>query len=111
MNIAFERFPEVWTWSKGVVFLGTPHRGSGIAEMATILGNIANAAFYSTGGRLFNKGVNTTLLQNLTRNSSQLNSIGSVFTKRAVALKIVTFYETFETQGAGTIVSSPFLAP
>lgn len=106
MNIAFERFSEVWSLSKGVLFLGTPHRGSDVADMATIFGNIANAALYPTGGRLFKRPVNTTLLQNLTHNSSQLNSIGSVFTKRAAALKIVTFYETFETQGAGTIVSS-----
>jgi len=104
MNIAYDRFPEVWLRSKGVVFLGTPHRGSSTATQAKLFGDILNVAWCTSGGPLFRRGVQTDLLRDLGRNSSELIAIADSFTQRASALQIVTFYERYTTPPVGTIV-------
>lgn len=105
MNIAYDRFPEVWLRSKGVVFLGTPHRGSSTATQAKLFGDIINVAWSASGGRLFSQGINTTFLRDLRPNSSELIAIADSFTQRASALQIVTFYEGKTTPPVGAIVS------
>lgn len=104
MNIAYDRFHEVWLRSKGVVFLGTPHRGSPTATPAKLFGDILNVAWSASGGRLFRRGVGTNLLRDLRRNSSELVAIADSFTQRASALQIVTFYERYTTPPVGAIV-------
>lgn len=105
MNVAFDNFRDVWVASKGVVFLGTPHRGSASADLPTLFGNIANVAWSVSGASHFRGGVNTALLRSLAQNSAELNTIGETFTLRAAALKIYTFYELNITQPVGTVVS------
>ena len=112
MNIAFDRFPDVWVQSKGVIFLGTPHRGSSVATPAKILGDIINVALSGSGASLFAGELNTPLLQTLKAGSSELIGIGDTFTQRANALSIVTYYERYKTPPLGQVVSgNPFLSP
>jgi len=105
MNIAFDRFPAVWLRSKGVVFLGTPHRGSSIASQAEVYGNILNVAWHASGLHHFRGGVRTTLIRNLSQNSPELVAIADSFTQRASTLLIVTFYEKYNTSPVGAVVS------
>jgi ankyrin repeat domain-containing protein 50 len=104
MNVAFDQYYKLWEWSKGVIFLGTPHRGSASADLAALLGNIANAAWFASGAHRLRGGVSTSLLRTLNSNSNELNGIGEMFTQRASALSIETFFETYTTQPVGTVV-------
>jgi hypothetical protein len=83
INIAYERYPEIWMRSKGVGFLGTSHRGSVTAAPAKVFGDIFNVAWYASGGGLFRRGVKTDLLRALGQNSSELIGIADDFRQRA----------------------------
>ena len=91
------RFPEIELWSKGVIFLGTPHRGSSSANWGKLLGDIGNAAFYASGSSALVGKFKTPLLQNLSQNSAELRTIADSFTERGSTFYIVTFYETVAT--------------
>lgn len=112
MNIAFDRdqFRDIWRASKGVIFMGTPHRGSTSAGLGKTLGNIANAAILATGSYFFNRGVKTALLNNLAQESTELIRIADDFTQRASALRIITFYETIITPPMSSVVSLVILS-
>lgn len=104
MNRAYERYPDIWMRSKGVVFLGTPHRGSATADPAKVFGDILNVAWHASGGGLFRRGVKTNLLRALSQNSSELNGIADDFTERASSFSIATFYEQNVTEPLGSVV-------
>jgi hypothetical protein len=97
MTLAFNKFRDIWLSCKGVVFLGTPHRGSASADLGKILGNIANLALQVGGVFRFSGGVHTTLLKDLVQNSRELMRIADDFAHRASALRITSFYETAAT--------------
>ena len=107
MNIVYDRFPQVWLQSKGVVFLGTPHRGSSTAALGKLFGDIVNLAWLATGARMFRGGIRTALLEDLKQNSPQLIRIANTFTQRAGTLLISTFYETEITPPVGAVVRLP----
>src|SRR5947199_7050377 len=69
---------------KGVVFLGTPHRGS---DLAGILNLILTISFSS---RSFVKQLNP--------NSDTIKMINSSFIHRVDSLKLVSFFETENTR-------------
>jgi hypothetical protein len=73
--------------------MGTPHRGSPSANLAKMLGSIANLAFHM-GPFGFGRGVRTTLLRDLEQNSRELLRIADDFTQRSSVFRITTFYET-----------------
>ncbi len=111
MILAYEeedRFSQVWLWSKGVIFMGTPHQGSKFANMGKTLGEIANVALYMTGSNSITGGVKTSLLRDISLNSSTLRGITRSFRQRSSALRISTFYETEITPPTGTIVGLGF---
>lgn len=70
----------------GVVFMGTPHRGSRLASWATILANVTNSL-------TLGQGVRNDLLRELRRNSDLLKDVSRQFVHRAAPLKIWTFVE------------------
>lgn len=88
-----------------MIFLGTPHRGSSIATQAELFGSIINVGWHASGLHHFKGGVRTTLLRDLSQNSSELVAIADSFTQRASTLLIVTFYERYTTFPIGTVVS------
>jgi pimeloyl-ACP methyl ester carboxylesterase len=69
---------------KGVVFLGTPHRG---ADLAGLLDLVLLASFSS---RRFVKQLNP--------NSDAIAAINNAFTYRVEPLKLISFYETENTR-------------
>ncbi|KAI3391627.1 hypothetical protein diail_7028 [Diaporthe ilicicola] len=71
----------------GIMFFGTPHRGSSLANWSTVLSNVAN--FASLGSK-----TNWKLSQNLQTESGQLQEISKSFVDRAKSLQIISFYET-----------------
>jgi hypothetical protein len=88
LTIAHERqglYNNIKNSTKGVVFFGTPHCGSDVANATRVLRDIISL---STAG-LFRAD----LLRNLERNSADLVEIAAQFVERAVPLQIVTIYE------------------
>ncbi|KAL9593091.1 MAG: hypothetical protein Q9179_006109 [Wetmoreana sp. 5 TL-2023] len=71
----------------GVVFLGTPHRGSDAAYWTGFIARALKAAQLGTG-------TNDQLLAALQKNSKTLSDISEQFVERADTLRIRTFYET-----------------
>lgn len=70
----------------GIVFMGTPHRGSDLASWGLMATNLVNAA--SLG-----MGINKELLKTLKADSEMLAGISTQFVHRATPLKIRTFTE------------------
>ncbi|TLS25043.1 hypothetical protein PpBr36_07291 [Pyricularia pennisetigena] len=70
----------------GIVFMGTPHRGSDLASWGLVLTSLINTASLGTG-------LNKELLKTLKANSEMLAGISSQFVHRATPLKIRTFTE------------------
>ena len=84
---------------RGVVFMGTPHRGSELATLAKSLGNIINAAFLS-------KQVRSDLLDNLKKSSSTLAEVSKSCVYRLASIRIVSFYEQNYLEPFGRLVRS-----
>jgi ankyrin repeat protein len=73
--------------SRGIIFFGTPHRGSRVASWATIMSNFINTCS-------FHKPMRNQLFKVLSQNSAVLADVSTSFKSLALDLQIVTFYET-----------------
>jgi hypothetical protein len=82
-----------------VAFLGTPHRGSGLAPFAKAVANILKA-----GGKRVNKDI----LGLLKRESEVLadveDSFGIWLRKKGPEFNITCFYEELELPGVGKVI-------
>lgn len=97
--IAHERedlYGDVLKLIKGVMFLGTPHRGSDYGYWARILGRIANIPLPTA--------IRTDLLKDLQPKSDALGEICTQFVRRAVPLDIITVYEREKIRGLPDLV-------
>ncbi|KAK7976295.1 hypothetical protein PG989_014758 [Apiospora arundinis] len=81
----------------GVVFLGTPHRGSKAADLGAVIGTIINICSLSTP-------IRTDLLRNLKYDSAALQQLTTSVRQRLADIEVVTFYETAPTPGLGRLV-------
>jgi len=90
-NTPHSRFENIKTATFGVVFLGTPHRGSPQANMGHIVAGLARIAF---------KGPQTQLLKTLERDSNELDTLSEEFSNLHSVLKIVSCYEQKKTKMA-----------
>lgn len=72
--------------TRGIVFMGTPHRGSDLIPWSLMLVNIINHV-------LFKNKIRKALLRNLDSNSDMLTEISRQFLHRSSGLKIMTFTE------------------
>ncbi|KAK0627946.1 hypothetical protein B0T14DRAFT_563709 [Immersiella caudata] len=80
-------YGDVLRSTKGIVFMGTPHRGgSGMVPWAVLWSNLVNIA---TLGQAMRKD----LLKNLKSDSAVLQEISRQFTHRATSLQIRSFTE------------------
>ena len=92
-----QQFIDVYKYTSGIVFLGTPHRGSSSANLALTLAKIIRVG----PGAL---RVNQDLLREVQRNSSQVDEINQKFAHAVVeSLLIGSFYETQVTKHVGII--------
>ena len=72
--------------AKGIVFMGTPHRGTNRSSWV----NFASRVLQS----LHDGATSSRILSDLERNSETLRQISQQFVERGSTLKIKTFYET-----------------
>jgi hypothetical protein len=84
----------------GIMFLGTPHRGSGLANWATTFGTLLRAV---SGGR----STNTQLSKDLEKNSRVLELISESFLQRIKGCKICSCYETDKMKFMNCVVRQP----
>ena len=105
LNVAAERdwSIHVLQRTKGILFLGTPHRGSGVAGPATLLGNILQAVWSPVNS--ISPAPRKKLVSDLQRNSKVLFAISDRFSQKADGIAITSFYETDQTAPLGSVVS------
>ena len=87
-------YKDVLDNTKGIAFLGTPHRGSDSAWWGAVVANIVKGLSIGTS-------TNYRLVSDLKKDSSSLGIISSQFVHRTKGIRIYTFYETKQT---GSIV-------
>ncbi|KAE8445546.1 hypothetical protein EG329_013310 [Mollisiaceae sp. DMI_Dod_QoI] len=88
LTIAHERqglYNDIKVATKGVIFFGTPHCGSDVANTSRVIRDIFS---FCTAGSF-----RADLLRNLERSSDELVEIAAQFVERAIRLQIVTVYE------------------
>jgi len=105
----------------GIIFLGTPHRGSSSADIASVVTGVVNVAarFGSLG--LAQNPLQQEILKDLKTGSRTLSEIHDTFSKRASQLQVKSFYETNDTVIRGKALGlvstlplckkNPFLKP
>lgn len=78
-------YAEILSSCRGIIFMGTPHRGADVASWALRVSQIANTVALLS--------LRTDLLKNLTYNSTILRDISTQFVHRAMGIQIRTFIE------------------
>ncbi|KAL6408503.1 uncharacterized protein AUP68_08360 [Ilyonectria robusta] len=81
-----DNYGDIIRSTKGIVFLGTPHRGSDLIPWALLLANLTN-------GVSLGEVIRTALLKDLDKDSHVLSEISQQFVHRATPLKIRSFVE------------------
>ena len=79
-----------------ILFFGTPHRGTDIANYGGVLANIANSVMNRPTSQL---------VEALKRNSASLSRLTSDFKHQMPMYKIVSFYEMKPTRPLSSLVS------
>ncbi|PWW73473.1 hypothetical protein C7212DRAFT_220039, partial [Tuber magnatum] len=79
-------YQEILKSTLGIVFMGTPHRGSTIADWTKMFASIVDSVLVGTRMR-------SDLLKDLQTNSRALQEITSSFKYRTSGLQFVSFYE------------------
>ncbi|KAK2678869.1 P-loop containing nucleoside triphosphate hydrolase [Fusarium oxysporum f. sp. vasinfectum] len=95
-----ERYHELAKSTRGVLFFGTPHRGSGLASWGTMLSSILKTASLGTS-------TNTQLSRDLEPNSRDLDRISQSFKMKSSGLKIYSFYETEKMDFMNNVERNP----
>jgi hypothetical protein len=100
-----QRYGMVLTFTIGIVFLATPHRGSDSADFANVVLSIFNTCLsITTAG--FRSGVSMDLLEYLGRNSKSLQDLLGSARHRLQNISIVSFYENRMTPPLSSLVGN-----
>jgi hypothetical protein len=91
-----ERYSSISKDTFGVMFMGTPHRGSDMAFWTSIFSSLADILTLGS--------IRTELLQDLQPKSACLGNICSQFVERAQSLRIFTVYERLKIKGLPGLV-------
>lgn len=83
------RYMSIGKSTMGIVFLSTPHQGSGDANFGNIIANVASAV--TPGLNFFNRG---DIIRDLKNGSPALFEVSSQFSNICTGITIHTFYET-----------------
>ncbi|EAQ91929.1 hypothetical protein CHGG_00164 [Chaetomium globosum CBS 148.51] len=78
----------------GIVFFGTPHRGSDTAKLGNLVGTMINTFLKAASAGLQTKTIRTDLLRHLESDSKALQELADSVRDRLGSLQIVSFYET-----------------
>ena len=95
-----DQFDELLRKIRGVVFFGTPHKGSSLADWGTMFANILKAASLGSS-------TNARLSADLEERSKVLQSISKSFVDRSKLLSIISFYETEKADWVNCRVFNP----
>lgn len=82
------KYSHILNSTVGIVFLGTPHQGSGAATIGQIAAGVAGA--FLPGAQVLNRG----LVKNLERNSDSLFETSNRFAHICSELQIYSFFES-----------------
>ena len=82
------QFKQIRMATVGMIFLGTPHQGSGMASIGQVAAAVAGCVV--PGAQILNRG----LLKSLERNSSGLFETSNRFSNICAHMRIHSFYET-----------------
>ncbi|KAL8949253.1 MAG: hypothetical protein Q9222_004627 [Ikaeria aurantiellina] len=89
------RYQQIKDHTLGIVFFGTPHRGSDFANYGQILAKVVNGVM---------RHPDSTLVKALQTNSNELLRLASEFRFLVPKYQILTLYETKPTKGSSCIV-------
>jgi hypothetical protein len=90
-------FHDIQKNTTGIVFLGTPHRGSGAATLGQIAASIANVA--TPGLQFFNRK----MLRDLEKDNDNLFQTSNRFSNICAHMTIRSFYETVPMYGSRVV--------
>ena len=101
-----DQFDQLLRKIRGVVFFGTPHRGSSLADWGTMFANILKAASLGSS-------TNSRLSADLNERSKVLQDISKSFVDRSKPLNIISFYETEKADwlSCRVLIRNPILSP
>jgi hypothetical protein len=85
------RFDDIRTYTLGIMFFGTPHRGSESTAFPMTLGNVANIALSRTSR--YTGKIRTDLIDMLKKDSDFLKRISTNFRNQLGKLKLSSFIE------------------
>ena len=91
-HINDRRYANILENAKGIVFIGTPHRG---ADLANILSNLLMATF---SRKIF--------VDELRKNCETINEINRAFPSRSLSMDLISFWESTAMPGIGVTLSS-----
>lgn len=92
-NAPKSHYQDILSATAAVVFLGTPHQGSKIADTGKAVGNIANAFLRITQITSVTGSIRGDLVSTLSAGSGKLQALALSFQQQLDYLSIVTFYE------------------
>jgi len=90
------RYESILKSVKGIIFMGTPHRGADIAYWSGLLGKIANIPLLGS--------LKTDVLKDLEPKSRTLGDISSQFVERGRSFQIFSLYERVMMAGINSLV-------
>ncbi|PPJ52932.1 hypothetical protein CBER1_11665 [Cercospora berteroae] len=94
--IAQNKNPSLLQRLRGIVFLGTPHNGSEVADLAAVFGNIVTVCY--------DGAIRTERLKNLRCNARSLSEVNQNFREIVGTLETVSFYEARPTAPLNKII-------
>lgn len=99
------RYDDVRNSIIGILFLGTPHRGSNATSLPQIVAGIANVTL--TGTSRFTGKTRSDLIAVLEKESGVLTTLSTEFRNQAGKLKIASFVEQNTTPPTNSRVRPP----
>lgn len=79
----------------GVVFLGTPHGGSGVADIVSVFATIVNTFTVTASAGIRHRTARTDLLDHIRSDSKALYSLVLAARNRLAKLSVVSFFENY----------------
>jgi hypothetical protein len=95
---------DILSATSGIVFFGTPHRGSKGADVGKIVGKVVNVCLRASQAAGIAGSIRDDLLTTLGSNSQALSDLAISSRNRLTNLEIVTFHETETMPGLSELV-------
>ena len=99
-------YPGIKESAKAIIFLSTPHRGSGSVTWPLLLANVINASLAAESQ--FWGRARTDLLKSLEKDAGGLHEISFNFRNQAAGIRVVSCYEQNITPPLNELVRSRF---